>query len=167
MYSLYEVAKKLGVSKATLRNWISAGYLEISEYSVSGRHKFDEDYIDSLADKMKNMITLQEAAEIMKVNLCSIKSYIDKGILTDIYKLPQGKLLVSREEVEQLNKDCGICDGNLYSVSDLSKESGLSQIQVINMLVGVEPSRVLPFGYKFYSEEILQKLKRYSLNLHF
>ena len=167
MYSIYQVSEKFGVSKATIKNWISAGYLEIAVYSVSGRYKFDEEYIDSLVDKMKNMITMQEAAEIMQVNTSSIKSYINKGILNETYKLPQGKLLVSREEVEQLNRDCGIADGRLYTISALAAESGLSQMQVSSMLVGVEPARVLPFGHRFYSEEILQKLKKYSLCLHF
>lgn len=162
MYSLYEVANKFGVNKVTIKNWVSSGYLEIAGYSVSGRHRFDEEYIDSLVDKMKNMITMQEAAEIMNVSPSSIKAYINKRILTETYKLPQGKLLVSREEVEQLNRDCGITDGHLYTIAGLSNECGLSQVQIMHLLEGVEPARVLPFGHKFYSEDILKKLKKYS-----
>ena len=167
MYNIYEVANKFGVNKVTIKNWVSSGYLEICEYSVSGRHRFDEEYIDSLVDKMKNMITMQEAAEIMNVSPSSIKAYINKRILTETYKLPQGKLLVSREEVEQLNRDCGIVDGRLYTVNDLARECGYNKMQITNMLVGVEPARVLPFGHKFYSEDILQKLKKFRPCLHF
>jgi excisionase family DNA binding protein len=49
-------------------------------------------------------ISIKDAAEILNVHENTVRSYIEKDILTGYQALPGGKISLDKEEVEKLSK---------------------------------------------------------------
>lgn len=161
----YDVAKRLGVSRQTVLKWAKEGVIPIAEFSCSGRHLYDADCIEEIASKVDfhKLITASEAARVLGVAYTTVLAYKDKGYIKNITEFPAGRFFFDKEEIDQLDKACGMpYSDDLYTSGDIARGVGIDTSQVCEMLKtsDIKPARVLPSGKVYYTSDVYMKFAR-------
>ncbi len=160
-----EVLKVLQISGPTLAKYIKAGFIKPTKYSVTGRHLFDVEYINHIAEKLqqdkvenKALVSPTEAASILGVCNATIAEYERKGYLIVAKRPTTHRKLYSRESVDALmNKG----RDKYLTTEELSREFKCSPalIAFLDSEGVIKSEKKTHTNTKFYSEETRNKLR--------
>ena len=162
-----EVAEILGISRPTLAKYIKIGFIVPTKYSVTGRHLFDRDYIQSIKQKLqlslednKEFVSPSQAAKLLGVCPATIGEYERKGLLVVAKRPTAHRKLYSQESVNALlNKG----RGNMMTTEELAKEFNCSPalIAFLDAKGMIKCEHKTHTNTKFYDKEAYDKLKEW------
>lgn len=163
----HEVLSILGISRPTLTKYIKAGFIVPTQFSVTGRHRFAKEYVQGIKDQIdkdksenKELITPNQAADILGVCLATIGEYERKGMLTVAKRPTAHRKLYSKESVEAVLKKG---KGKMLTTEELAKEFKCSPslIAFLDAEGKIKCAKKSYTNTRFYDREAYEQVKTF------
>lgn len=161
----YGVVEILGISRPTLAKYIKQGYIVPTQFSVTGRHLFDVDYIKGIKEKLSEdaakedeFVSPSEAARMLGVCPATIGEYERKGLLVVVKRPTAHRKLYSKADVMGLmNK----AKGKFLTTEELAKEFKCSPALIAYMDSEnlIQSEKKTHTNVKYYGRDAYEKLK--------
>lgn len=104
-----EVAKRLGVSAVTVRDWGDRGLIPFSN-TPTGQRRYKEEDVNKLEESIgiseltgnEELISSEEAARILEVSVSTVIKWSKNGILTPVVITPTNHRRFKKSDIDKI-----------------------------------------------------------------